>query len=82
MKRIVLISCVKKKLPHKAKAELLYISPLFKGYLRYARSLKPDGIFVLSAKYELLELEREIEPYNSTLKNMSVVQVRAWADKV
>ncbi|MGH7950750.1 MAG: DUF6884 domain-containing protein [Limisphaerales bacterium] len=82
VKKIVLISCVKKKLPHKAKAEHLYISPLFRGYLRYAKNLKPDDIFILSAKYELLELEREIEPYNSTLKEMSVVQVRAWADKV
>jgi hypothetical protein len=69
-------------LPHKAKAEHLYISPLFKGYLRYARNLKPDNIFILSAKHGLLELDREIEPYNSTLKDMSSDQVRAWADKV
>lgn len=82
MKRIVLISCVKKKLPHKAKAERLYISPLFKGYLQYARNLNPDSIFILSAKHGLLELDREIEPYNSTLKDMSSDQVRAWADVV
>jgi hypothetical protein len=82
LKKVVLISCVKKKLPHKAKAEHLYISPLFKGNLRYARSLKPDSIFILSAKHGLLELGREIEHYNSTLKDMSVVQVRAWADNV
>jgi hypothetical protein len=80
--KIVLISCVKTKLPHKAKAEYLYISPLFKGYLRYARNLNPDSIFILSAKYGLLELDKEIEPYNSTLKVMSLAQVRAWADTV
>jgi Family of unknown function (DUF6884) len=82
MKKIVLISCVKKKRPRKAKAEHLYISPLFMGSLRYARNLKPDSIFILSAKHGLLELDREIEPYNSTLKDLPVVQVRAWADKV
>ena len=82
LKKVVLISCVKKKLLHKAKAEHLYTSPLFKGYLRYARNLKPDRIFILSAKHWLLELDREIEPYNSTLKDLPVVQVRAWADKV
>lgn len=69
-------------MPHKAKAGDLYISPLFTGNLRYARSLKPDSIFILSAKYGLLELDREIEPYNSTLKDMSLDQVRVWADKV
>lgn len=82
MKRIVLISCVKKKLPHKAKVERLYVSPLFKGFLRYARNLNPDSIFVVSAKHGLLKLDQEIEPYNSTLKDMSSDQVRAWADRV
>lgn len=70
MKKIVLISCVSKKVSRKAKAKDLYISPLFVGNLRYARSLKPDNIFVLSAKYGLLELETEVDPYNTTLKDM------------
>lgn len=64
------------------KAKDLYISPLFTGNLRYARSLKPDSIFILSAKYGLLELDKVVEPYNTTLKDMSSVQVKAWADKV
>jgi len=82
MKKIVLISCVSKKTPHKTKAENLYISPLFVGNLRYARILKPDDIFILSAEYGLLELDREIEPYNKTLNNMLSIQIKAWADKV
>lgn len=82
MKKIVLISCVSKKTPHRAKAKDLYISPLFVGNLRYARNLKPDGIFILSAKYGLLELDREIEPYDTTLKDMSSTQAKVWADKV
>lgn len=82
MKKIVLISCVSKKVSRKAKAKDLYISPLFVGNLRYARSFKPDNIFVLSAKYGLLELETEVDPYNTTLKDMSSAQVKAWADRV
>lgn len=79
MKRIVLIACAARKLPYKAKAEDLYVSPLFMGNLRYAKSLAPDAIFILSAKYGLLELDREIEPYNVTLKDMSTAEVRTWA---
>jgi len=82
VKKIVLISCASKKTHHKAKAKDLYISPLFAGNLRYARSLKPDSIFILSAKHGLLELDKEVEPYDATLKDMLPTQVKAWADQV
>lgn len=82
MKKIVLISCVSKKLKNKAKAENLYTSPLFKSNLKYARSLNPDKIFILSAKYGLLELDKEIEPYDITLNNMNDEEKRTWAKKV
>lgn len=82
MVRIVLISCVSKKLQHKAKAKDLYISPLFKYSLKYAESIKPDNIFILSAKYGLLELEQEIEPYNITLNEMSSKEIEIWTKKV
>ena len=71
-----------KKLLHKAKAKDLYVSPLFVGSLRYARTLEPDTIFILSAKYGLLGLNEDIEPYDLTLRNMSAVQVRVWAADV
>ena len=67
MANIILISCVSKKLNKKARAKDLYISPLFKFNLRYAKSLKPNKIFILSAKYGLVPLEKEIDPYNQTL---------------
>ena len=51
MKTIVLISCVSKKKAQKAKAEELYESPLFVKSLAYAKSLKPDSIYILSAKH-------------------------------
>lgn len=80
--RIVLISCVSKKLPRKAKAKELYISPLFKLNLQYAKSLQPDEVFILSAKYGLLDLNDEIEPYNETLNKKSNKKIKLWAEKV
>jgi hypothetical protein len=80
--KIVLISCVKKKLSYRAKAEELYISSLFSFNLAYACSLKPDAIYVLSAKYGLVSLDQEIEPYDLTLNTMGENQKKAWAQKV
>lgn len=82
MAKIVLVSCVSKKLNQRAKARDLYISPLFKFNLKYALSLSPDKIFILSAKYGLLDLEQEIEPYNETLNQKSQEEIKIWADKV
>ena len=82
MKKIVLISCVSKKLPHPASAQDLYVSPLFRLNLQYARKLQPDAIYVLSAKHGLLDLNTEIEPYNLTLNDMATRQVQAWAEQV
>ncbi|MBT6225804.1 MAG: hypothetical protein HOI47_04005 [Candidatus Scalindua sp.] len=81
-KRIVLISCVSQKLPQHAKAKNLYISTLFMLNLKYASKLNPDGIFILSAKYGLLDLEQEIAPYEQTLNNMRVNEVKQWASSV
>jgi hypothetical protein len=80
MAKIVLISCVSKKLPYKAKAKGLYVSTLFKYNLRYAKSFNPDKIFILSAKYGLVDLEREIEPYDKTLNNMPSKEIKKWAN--
>ncbi|MDP1813631.1 MAG: hypothetical protein Q8K92_04210 [Leadbetterella sp.] len=71
MKRIVLISCVSRKGKNKAKAKDLYKGPLFKNSLAYGQSLKPDQIFILSAFHHLLDLDKEIEPYNVTLSYVS-----------
>jgi cytoplasmic iron level regulating protein YaaA (DUF328/UPF0246 family) len=58
------------------------ISALFKKNLAYARRLKPDMIYILSAKYGLLDLETEIDPYNHSLNTMSAGERRNWADRV
>jgi hypothetical protein len=82
MKRIVLISCVKSKLNVPAKAKDLYISPLFEYFLQYARQLKPDAVYILSAKYGLLELEQIVAPYEMTLNKMGEPEKKAWARRV
>jgi len=80
--RVVLIACASKKLDYKTKAKDLYISQLFKSGLEYAKKLDPDKIFILSAKYGLLKLDQEIEPYNITLNNMDDNEIKVWADRV
>ena len=78
----MLISCVSKKLTHPASAQDLYVSPLFRLNLKYARKLQPDAIYILSAKHGLLDLNTEVEPYNLTLNDMVARQVQTWAEQV
>lgn len=81
-RRVVLISCAKSKLNNPAKAKDLYISPQFQKSFAYANILKPDAIFILSAKYGLVEPDQVISPYEKTLKNLSAAEKRAWAGSV
>lgn len=82
MKSIILISCVSKKRYIISKAKDLYISTLFRKNLAYAKILNPDQIFVLSAKYGLVDLDEIIEPYDVTLNTMPVKEIRQWANRV
>ena len=82
MSRIILISCVSQKLPYKTSARHLYISPLFKKNLAYAQRLNPDAIFILSAKYGLVDLDQDIEPYDLTLNTLTADQIKMWAAHV
>ena len=82
MKKIVLISCVKSKLKYPAKAKDLYTSTLFQSNLQYAYQLKPDTIYILSAKYGLLELDQIITPYELTLNTMTEAEKKGWSRRV
>lgn len=82
MKNIILISCVSKKVQEKTSAENIYISSLFEKNLRYAKSLQPDLILILSAKHGVLQLHQEIQPYDMTLNTMPKKEVEVWAKKV
>lgn len=81
-RKIILIQCCKRKFKGENKAENLYISPLFRLSLAYAKSLNPQAIHILSAKYGLLELTNIIENYNITLKNMDINERKKWSDKI
>lgn len=83
MKKIVLISCSKEKDPGKHRAEDLYISPLYKKELAYAKHIiKPDMIFILSDKYHLLELSTEVSCYEGNFKKQPAAERKKWAQKV
>lgn len=79
MKTIILIGCVKKKRGSRTTAEDLYISPFFKKNLAYAKSLKPELIFILSAKYGLVALDQEIDTYDLTLKDFKKEELIKWS---
>lgn len=80
--RVVLISCVSKKRLVTSMAKEMYISPLFKGAYAYAKKLNADKIFILSAKYGLLEETDIIEPYNETLNKKKNSEIKCWSQKV
>lgn len=78
---IVLVSCVKRKLTHRAPARCLYTSSWF----RKVRNLvEGSGTrwFILSARHGLITPAVEIEPYDYTLKNAGTAERRFWAAKV
>ena len=82
LKTLGLISCTKKKKDYPCKASEMYsASDLFRKAYAYCTK-KYGKVAILSAKYGLLLPNEEIEPYNVTLKDMSVDQVKKWSDKV
>ena len=82
MTEVVLISCAKKKLNHTAPAKDLYTSPLFRLSWKYAQTRNPDKIFILSAKYHLLNPEKVVGPYDQTLKSMDSQGRKEWSTEV
>lgn len=80
---IIFISCVKNKMDYPCVARDMYISDLFKKSLSYSELMtESSNIYILSAKYGLLELNQQIEPYELTLNKMNKKQRKEWADKV
>lgn len=78
---IIFIGCGKKKNNVKCKAEDMYQGNFFRTCLQYAKTLGGD-IYILSAKYGILDLETEIEPYDLTLNNMSKQEKNNWYQKI
>lgn len=83
MAKIVLLSCTKSKLDKPAAAQDLYsASPMFQKTLEYGKELKPDKMFILSAKHHLVPLSKKLAPYDKTLKEMSKDEKEKWAEEV
>ena len=83
MARIVLLSCTKAKLDKPAPAQELYSpSPMFQKTKAYGESLKPDKTFILSAKHHLTPMDKQLEPYDLTLKNMKKDEKEQWGETV
>lgn len=77
--KIALIGCVKKKADIPCMAKDMYISPLFKGCYRLAKKMGAEKIYILSAKYGLIEETQIIKPYNETLNTKNEKERKFWA---
>lgn len=60
----------------------MYDSPLFHKAWAYAEALNPDRIFILSAKYGIIDPDTKIPYYNETLVGKPVAERKAWAEAV
>ena len=82
MAKVVLLSCTKSKTKHAAPAQELYsASPMFQKTLEYGKSLKPDKMYILSAKHHLVPLTKTLEPYDKTLKEMPKAEKEQWGEE-
>ena len=82
MKTVILIACGKDKKKEASKAKDLYQGSYFKKTLEYAYILSKQykaDIYILSAKYGLLELNTIINPYNFTLNDVDKMYKKKWA---
>ncbi len=83
MKTIALVPCSSKKKQTKKPIEAkdLYIGPFFKKALECAKSLRPDIIYILSAKHHLVELNQKLSNYDMKLSSKTKDQ-KEWASIV
>jgi hypothetical protein len=82
MAKIVLLSCTKSKLSKPSPAQELYsASPMFQKTLEYGKALKPDKMYILSAKHHLVPLQKELAPYDKTLKEMPKDEKEKWGEE-
>ena len=80
--KIVLISCTKSKQNYACPARELYSkSDLFQKEYHFAKSFA-NKIYILSAKYGLVDENEILSPYNQTLCGASVQTKKDWARKV
>ena len=80
---IVFIGCGATKMKNACKARKMYVGNYVQLCLAYAQTFTTqDNIYILSAKYGVLPLEKVIEPYNKTLNNMNIEEKQDWKNMV
>lgn len=82
MQRVILISATSKVQDQPAPARELYTSELFQLKRQYAENLDPDVIYVLSAKHGLVDMDDVIEPDETMLDELGMLEQREWARQV
>jgi hypothetical protein len=81
MSDIVLIACPKSKRDQASPAGLLYRSPLFAKSLLYALT-RTNRIYIIPAKHGVLRLTDFVEPYDLSIKGLSISQKLEWGIRV
>ncbi|HBN83751.1 MAG TPA: hypothetical protein DDZ89_07880 [Clostridiales bacterium] len=80
--KIALVSCSSKKRAYPCAAKQMYQpSQLFSLSYQYAKQ-HADRIYILSAKYGLLDEDQVIKPYDMALKDMPENRQEDWANYV
>lgn len=83
MAKIVFLSCTKSKKDKLCPAQELYSeSPMFQKTLEYGKKLKPNKMFILSAKHHIVPLDKKLAPYELTLKDMGKDEKQSWGEYV
>ena len=80
--KVVFLSCAKSKQSGPCLAKDMYTSPFFQKMWSYAQQAGSDKVFILSAKYGLLNPLQTISPYDETLTSMGSSARKAWAQAV
>ena len=78
---IGLVGCSSMKRDDAAPARLLYASPLFRSALALAEA-RHEFVYIISAKYELVTLDQEIEPYEKTIADLAKEWRAVWGTRV
>jgi len=79
--KIALIACCKTKKEGIMKAKDIYISQLFKGYYNIAKK-ECDKIYILSARYGILNENDYISSYQETLNDKTEYEKKLYAYKI
>ncbi|MGL6173972.1 MAG: DUF6884 domain-containing protein [Cellulosilyticaceae bacterium] len=82
MRKIILILATNKRKEYPTIARNMYSdSHIFREAYGYA-CMASDEIYILSAKYGVLECEAAIESYEDTFDKQSIIERKKWTDKV